>query len=270
MDNNKYILNYWNIPGRGESIRVLLTLGGVAFENNFVPLPLPFDSPEGITPPPFDDTTWPELKPKTPWGTVPTLTLPTGETIGQQRAILRYLGKEISYQGESLYPSDAKSAALVDGFMDMLEDIWPILVGVNGPASLDTAPIYSTLMGQGTLDDFLEPRMIPGSGDLALQFDFLEKAISDDGPFLLGAKLSCADILLFAAIPWWGAGVFPNMDKMLENRPKIERCVRAVAEIKTISDYYASHLSSREKLPVVGLTNYAEYYKNFHSLCGLG
>ena len=37
----KYIFTYWNIPGRGESIRALMALGGLDFEENFVPLPLP-------------------------------------------------------------------------------------------------------------------------------------------------------------------------------------------------------------------------------------
>ena len=58
MSGDKYILNYWNIPGRGESIRVMLTLGGFEFENNFVPLPLPLENPEGVNPPPFDDGSW--------------------------------------------------------------------------------------------------------------------------------------------------------------------------------------------------------------------
>ena len=270
MNNKKYVLNYWNIPGRGESIRVLLTLGELEFENNFVPLPLPLKNPEGKSPPPFDDGSWGDLKPNTPWGTLPTLTLPNGETIGQQRSILRFLGKSITYEGSALYPSDPTSAALVDGFMDMLEDIWPILVGLNGPESLDTAPLYSTLLGQGTLDDFLDPRMEPSNGDLALQFDFLEKAISDEGPFLLGSTLSCADILLFAAIPWWGAGVFPSMEKMLATRPKIKKTISVIGKIESISKYYQSLKASRAELPVVGSTNYSEYYKHFHNLCGVG
>ena len=35
----KYIFTYWNIPGRGESIRALMALGGLDFEENFIPLP---------------------------------------------------------------------------------------------------------------------------------------------------------------------------------------------------------------------------------------
>ena len=267
MTGDKYILNYWNIPGRGESIRVMLTLGGLEFDNNFVPLPLPLENPKGISPPPFDDGSWGKLKPETPWGTLPTLTLPSGETIGQQRSVLRYLGKKIKYEESYLYPTDPESAVHVDGFMDMLEDIWPILVG--NPDALESAPLYSTLLGQGTLDDFLDPRMESGTGDLAFQFDRLENAISEEGPFILGRTLSCADVLLFAAIPWCGAGVFPGMEIMIATRPKIERVVKSVGIIDVISKYYAALKDSRESLPVVGSTNYSDYYKNFHRLCGL-
>ena len=75
------------------------------------------------------------------------MTLPDGRTIGQQRSILRFLAKQTTYQEKSLYPPDPHSSAVVDGFMDMLEDIWPILLG--DPTSIDQARLYSTLMELG-------------------------------------------------------------------------------------------------------------------------
>ena len=97
---------------------------------------MPLENPKGISPPPFDDGSWGKLKPETPWGTLPTLTLPSGETIGQQRSVLRYLGKKIKHGESYLYPTDPESAAHVDGFMDMLEDI------VGNPDALESAPLY--------------------------------------------------------------------------------------------------------------------------------
>ena len=38
---DKYTLTYWNIPGRGESVRLMLALGERRFSNDFTPLPLP-------------------------------------------------------------------------------------------------------------------------------------------------------------------------------------------------------------------------------------
>ena len=63
-----YKLNYWNVPGRGESIRLMLAIGGFQFENNFIPLPLPIPNPPDLSPAPFDDGTWSEMKGSTPWG----------------------------------------------------------------------------------------------------------------------------------------------------------------------------------------------------------
>ena len=58
MSQGLYTLSYFNVPGRGESIRVILAIGGIKFENNFIPLPLPLENPENQNPPPFDDGTW--------------------------------------------------------------------------------------------------------------------------------------------------------------------------------------------------------------------
>ena len=43
--DGKYIFTYWNIPGRGESIRVLMAIGDLDFDENFVPLFLPLPNP---------------------------------------------------------------------------------------------------------------------------------------------------------------------------------------------------------------------------------
>ena len=74
-ENGKYTFTYWNIPGRGESIRALMAIGGLDFEENFVPLPLPLPNPEDSELIPFDDGTWGQMKNSTPWGSLPTLTL---------------------------------------------------------------------------------------------------------------------------------------------------------------------------------------------------
>ena len=64
---------------------------------------------------------WQEFKPTTPWGTVPILTLSDGRVIGQQRAVLRFVGKETG-----LYPKDNFLAAKADELMDCVEDVNPL------------------------------------------------------------------------------------------------------------------------------------------------
>jgi len=246
----------------------MLALGNFDFVNEFTPLPFPISNPKDVTPPPFDDGTWAKKKPLTPWGTLPTLTLPDGTVVGQQRAIIRYLGKLIKHEGHTLYPEDPVSALIVDGLMDMLEDLWPILVGLNGTDSIETAPLLSTLFGKPYLDDFINLRMEPKTGDLAAMFNHIEKAYSN-GPYLLGRQPSCADVLLFAAIAWWGVGMFPTMKVIFDGRPNLQRAVELVGSWTRIRSYYNKWKSTRAALPKVGRTNYEDYYKNFHSLCGV-
>lgn len=92
-------LSYFGIPGRGETIRLALSIGNVKYIDERVP---------------FQD--WPKLKSKTPWGSLPILTLQDGKTtIAQQRAILRLVGKETG-----LYPTENNiEAAKVDGRSDV-------------------------------------------------------------------------------------------------------------------------------------------------------
>ena len=261
----KYTFTYWNLPGRGESIRVLMAIGALDFDENFVPLFLPLPNPEGSDPVPFDESAWAKMKNTTPWGSLPTLTLPDGRTFGQQRAILRYLAKLTQYNGKPLYPENPEDALLVDGFMDVLEDIWPVLADSVDP--IEEAPLLSTLLGMGVQEAFLTEQMDKTSGPLAMKFNHIESAASDTGPFLLGEQLTVADVFLFAAISWWGAGMFSSMEPITADRPKIKRSIEGIGAIENVRQYYASRKETRKNLPTVGETNYADYYKNFHALC---
>lgn len=97
-------LTYFGIPGRGEATRLALAIGGFDFEDHRIQ---------------FEE--WPALKKKTPWGSLPLLTLSDGTELAQQRAILRMVGKEAG-----LYPTQKDhtvQAALIDSLMDACEDI---------------------------------------------------------------------------------------------------------------------------------------------------
>ena len=65
-NEGKYIFTYWNIPGRGESIRALMALGGFRFRGKFHTLPLPLPNPEDSELVPFDDGTWGKMKTQRP------------------------------------------------------------------------------------------------------------------------------------------------------------------------------------------------------------
>lgn len=95
-------LTYFDMPGRGEAIRLALICSGVTFEDERIQ---------------FAD--WPKLKNKTPFLCLPVLALPDGQVLAQTPSILRWIGKESSPR---LYPADPMQAARVDELMDALCD----------------------------------------------------------------------------------------------------------------------------------------------------
>jgi len=105
---HKYKLTYFGIRYRAEPARLIFAYAGVDYEDRRI---------EGAE--------WPALKPKTPFGSLPTLEIDGRKvTLAQSKAIARYLGNEFN-----LIPKDhilaAKADSLVDGHADVFEKIEP-------------------------------------------------------------------------------------------------------------------------------------------------
>lgn len=160
---NHCILTYFNLPARGEACRLALTLANVPFTDNRIS---------------FSD--WKDLKPTTPWGSLPTLKLSDGTVIAQQRAILRLIGKETG-----LYPSDVVAAAKVDSIMDGTEDLFAKTteVGKNLPQKEKEEARNAACNDGGVIFTVLNniDRMIGSSG----------------GPFVVGSALTIADLYVY-------------------------------------------------------------------------
>ena len=98
-------LTYFNLRGRGEPCRVLLAYAGIKWEDERIP-------------PAWDQTTtWPTLKPKTPFGQLPLLTW-EGETISQSMACSRFLAKQAGLAGRT-YLEQAQADEIVDVVQDL-------------------------------------------------------------------------------------------------------------------------------------------------------
>lgn len=94
-----YKLTYFPIKGLAEPIRLLLSYGGVEFEDDR-----------------FNVEDWPKLKPSMPFGQVPVLEV-DGKKIHQSIAICRYLGKQFGIAGKNDWEAleiDATVATLDD------------------------------------------------------------------------------------------------------------------------------------------------------------
>src|SRR5688572_15456585 len=95
-------LTYFDAPvSRGEECRLALHCAGVAFDDVRVP-----------------GTDWPELKPKTPFGSMPILEVPGRPPLAQSIAILVYIGREYG-----LHPKDNFEAARHEAVMAHVEDL---------------------------------------------------------------------------------------------------------------------------------------------------
>lgn len=103
-------LFYFDIPGKGDCIRLLCAHAGLPLEDIRIPL----GNRE-----PFDKL---KAEGKLLFGQLPALEISeTDPMITQSSAIMRYLGK---VSGEpSLYPSCPATAALIDGIIDEENDL---------------------------------------------------------------------------------------------------------------------------------------------------
>ena len=104
-DNKFYTLHYFNLYGRGEALRMLLSHAAIPYEDHLIT---------------FDQ--WPALKPTMPNGVVPCLELANGTKMGETHPILRYLAKQHGY-----YPEDpflaSKNEEILEEFTSIIENI---------------------------------------------------------------------------------------------------------------------------------------------------
>ncbi|ODM96385.1 Transcription initiation factor TFIID subunit 8 [Orchesella cincta] len=98
-------LYYFDARGVGEPIRLILTYGGVEFEDIRAPMSLPPTIP-------------PEIKQKCTWGTVPVIEF-EGKKLAQSLAMTRYFAKRFK-----LVPQDDYEAALCDEYVDASRDLY--------------------------------------------------------------------------------------------------------------------------------------------------
>ena len=95
-----YKLIYFDVPGKGEAIRMILSYGEIPFEDKRIQM-----------------GDWPKLKPTTPLGQLPLLEV-DGKAIPQSTAICRYLASIVKLDGK-----DAKENLALDVALETLFDL---------------------------------------------------------------------------------------------------------------------------------------------------
>lgn len=160
----KLKLTYFNMPGRAEPVRLALKINGIDFEDN------------RISGPEFGALRQSDAL---PLGSVPTLEV-DGLVMTQTGAMLRYVAK---LGDAGLYPEDPFEAFIVDSVIDCFND------------TLATAMAPS--FREQDLEKRIAMRRELATGTMAKVFKHTESLIArSGGPFLLGDRLSIADLVV--------------------------------------------------------------------------
>lgn len=198
-------LYYFGLPGRGEQIRLAFVAGEVDFIDERV-------------------GNWKELKPTTPWGSMPFLEFHDGTRIAQTRNCLRLAGKLAG-----LYPEDPIQAAQCDEITEACEDCLMTIIkcgqGLEGEAK-ETARRLN---------------MTEGAGYAILQKLNAYVGQTGSNGFAVGDSLTVADLSIFSYMCHMTCQFFDGVPKDCVNGFENLMAIRFnVANVPTVAAFYAA------------------------------
>jgi glutathione S-transferase len=199
-------VTYFDFSGsRGEEVRLALWLAGVDFEDNRI-----------------EPSSWPELKPKTPFGSLPVLEIEGRPPLAQCNAILVYVGRE-----HGLHPKDNWEAARHEALMCAVEELRGVVVPVLRIKDPEASVAARKELAEGYLTRwgaFVEAQLDQNHG----------------GPFVAGTEISVADLKLYMASKWFSSGGVDHVPRdIFAPYPKLVGVEKAVVEHPKIVEWYA-------------------------------
>lgn len=200
-------LTYFPPAGRGEAIRMAMAIAKIEHTEKVM-------------------STWGESKSATPWLSLPVLHLADGTELGQQRAILRFIGKLTG-----LYPQDPVAACHVDAICDCVDDVF---VGIMRE-------------GSGLEKEAKEAARLESvtTGKMAAMFKKLDDFIAKhgSGPFAVGASLTIADLMIAQTLTLFAYDP-PNFDgapsTCLDPFTNLERVRKGTLAHPPVKEWFAS------------------------------
>ncbi|KAJ3220915.1 hypothetical protein HDU81_011089 [Chytriomyces hyalinus] len=203
-------LTYFDKRARAEPIRLALTIIGAAFDD------------ERITSIPQ----WVALKPTTPFGQLPVLTIttPLGSTeIAHSTAILRYVGSMPNSNGPRLYPEDALEAAVVDQIISQCSDF----ENAFRPSNAEKDMQKKLEMRANLVRDVLSP--------ILLALDKFLAQVGEGKVYCVRDHVTIADLFLCQLVGSYttvGLGAYDGIPTSLFNEfPRIQKVVNAMTDI---------------------------------------
>lgn len=218
-------LEYFNIEGAAEPVRIALSVAGVPFDDVRVAWP-----------------EWAAKKPTTKHGVLPELILPDGAVVTESLAMLRLAG-EADPDG-TLYPADVAARLGVEQAIGLVGDMkraWlpglymgmrPQMYGY--PAKREEWKEADEVIGKvrkGFIADALPKFM-----------GYLTDSIKENGgKFLCGSDLTIADILAYQEVAYFRKGIADHVPKeSLEPFPEILEYLARVEAHPKVAAYLAS------------------------------
>jgi glutathione S-transferase len=197
----KVKLTYFDFAGgRGEDCRLALHIAGVEFEDNRI-----------------QGETWRELKPSTPYGSLPLLEV-DGEPLAQSNAILAHIGRR-----HDMHPTDSWKAAKHEAILNSCEE----LRGKATPVISIKDEEEKVTARKAFADDYLQRW---GAS--------MEKQIA--GPFIEGDKISVADLKLYNVSNWFIKGGVDHISTdVFKDFPKLSALHQAVKNHDKVVEWYA-------------------------------
>ena len=191
----KVKLTYFNLRGRGEAARLLLAYGGIEYEDC------------RINPAFVDNAEWMELKPTTPYGSLPLLEW-NGVVLAQSLAIARFVAKEVGLAGRN-----PMECAQVDEIVDAVNDM--LVAGSKAMFSND----------EEQMKKYFTDSLPHSLGQLE------KRLIGRGGQYFVGNSISWADVQLYS----FCSGL--QDQSCLHKVPKIKNLMDRVGNIPNIKDW---------------------------------
>jgi prostaglandin-H2 D-isomerase / glutathione transferase len=205
-----YELTYFDAPGRGEAIRILLHAAGVEFTDTRIQ----------------SSADWTTIQPTTPLGSVPILTINGTDHHVQSLALMRYAAKLGGF-----YPDRVPLQALVvDEVMDTCNELLS-----KAPRSRDKEEL------KRLRQEFKESTMTRYSS-------FMEEIVAKNkeatgSSLVVGTTVTVADIAIYALLKTiTGSACWDYVDpgSFFKNYPGLVAVSRAVDNNDKVLAYYAS------------------------------
>lgn len=214
-------LSYFKIEGRAEYVRLALAVQGIEFEDERVSF-----------------AEWCKLKPSTPYGQLPIMSIDGGKPFGQSKAMFMFASK---LGGHKLYPESKRMQ--IDEMLGLCEDIekaWmPCLYVGMRPQMLGHPADWSEDAKKAVTKRLRETFV---AESLPKFMGFLTTILEREGPFLCGKEMTLADIYLLPILRAYRKGHIDFVPTdCLDQYGTVTKWLDTMHNVQNIKAWYAAH-----------------------------